>query len=57
MVADAIYNARTPIISTVGHESDMVISDYVADMRAPTPSAAIEMLLPASKCSNTGDNT
>lgn len=46
IVADAIYNARTPIISAVGHESDTVISDYVADMRAPTPSAAIEMLLP-----------
>lgn len=57
IVADAIYNARTPIISAVGHESDTVISDYVADMRAPTPSAAIEMLLPTSKCSNTGDNT
>lgn len=46
IVAQAIYNAKTPIISAVGHESDTVISDYVADVRAPTPSAAIEILLP-----------
>ena len=46
IVADAIYAANTPVISAVGHEIDWVISDYVADMRAPTPSAAMQMLLP-----------
>jgi exodeoxyribonuclease VII large subunit len=46
IVADAIYNASTPIISAVGHESDFVISDFVADKRASTPSNAIELALP-----------
>ena len=46
IVADAIYQANTPIISAVGHEIDTLISDYCADLRAPTPSAAMEMLLP-----------
>lgn len=46
IVADAIYNANTPIISAVGHESDFVISDFVADIRASTPSNAIEISLP-----------
>jgi len=46
IVADAIYAMQTPVISAVGHEIDWVISDYVADMRAPTPSAAMQMLLP-----------
>ena len=46
IVADAIFGAQTPIISAVGHEIDWVISDFVADMRAPTPSAAMQMLLP-----------
>ena len=45
-VADAIYNANTPIISAVGHESDVVISDFVADVRASTPSNAIEISTP-----------
>lgn len=45
-VAEAIYRAKTPIISAVGHEVDVFISDFVADLRAPTPSAAMEMLLP-----------
>lgn len=45
-VADAIFSAKTPIISAVGHEIDWVISDFVADMRAPTPSAAMQMALP-----------
>ncbi len=45
-VADAIYEMRTPVVSAVGHEVDVLISDYVADLRAPTPSAAIEMILP-----------
>ena len=46
VVADAIYNAKTVIVSAVGHEIDYLISDFVADLRAPTPSAAIEMILP-----------
>lgn len=45
-VADAIYQVRTPIISAVGHESDFVISDFVADIRASTPSNAIEISTP-----------
>lgn len=48
IVADAIFRASTPIISAVGHEIDWVISDFVADLRAPTPSAAMEMTLPDS---------
>ena len=46
MVAKAIYEAKTPIVSAVGHEIDFLISDFVADLRAPTPSAAMEMILP-----------
>ncbi|WP_281951321.1 exodeoxyribonuclease VII large subunit [Nitrosophilus kaiyonis] len=46
IVADAIYRAKTPIVSAVGHEIDYLISDFVADLRAPTPSAAMEMILP-----------
>ena len=46
IVADAIYEAKTPIVSAVGHEIDFMISDFVADLRAPTPSAAMEMILP-----------
>lgn len=46
MVALAIVNAKTPIISAVGHESDFVISDFVADVRAATPSNAMEIALP-----------
>lgn len=45
-VADAVFGAKTPIVSAVGHEIDWVISDFVADMRAPTPSAAMQMILP-----------
>ena len=48
IVADAIYNSNIPIVSAVGHEIDNVISDFVADLRAPTPSAAMEMTLPDS---------
>jgi len=46
IVANAIYAATTPIVSAVGHEIDWLISDFVADLRAPTPSAAMEMILP-----------
>lgn len=45
-VADAIFAMQTPVVSAVGHEIDWVISDYVADLRAPTPSAAMQMMLP-----------
>lgn len=46
VVADAIYTAKTPILTGIGHEIDFTIADFVADVRAPTPSAAIETLLP-----------
>jgi len=46
IVADALFTCKTPTVSAVGHEIDFVISDFVADLRAPTPSAAMEMILP-----------
>ncbi len=46
IVARAIYEARTPIISAVGHEIDFTIADFVADLRAPTPTGAAEMAVP-----------
>ncbi|MDO7252899.1 exodeoxyribonuclease VII large subunit [Helicobacter cappadocius] len=46
ILADSIFAAKTPIVSAVGHEIDFLISDFVADLRAPTPSACMEMILP-----------
>ena len=46
IVADAIFNAETPIISAVGHETDFSLADFVADLRAPTPTAAAELVAP-----------
>lgn len=46
IVADAIFKANTPIISAVGHEIDFTISDFVSDLRAPTPTAAAELAVP-----------
>jgi len=46
VLARTIYNSKIPIVSAVGHETDFTISDFVADLRSPTPSAAAEMTIP-----------
>jgi exodeoxyribonuclease VII large subunit len=49
IVANAIYQSRIPIVSAVGHETDFTIADFVADLRAPTPSGAAELVVPDSE--------
>src|SRR6185369_10641899 len=49
IVAHAIYRSKIPIVSAIGHETDFTIADLVADLRAPTPSAAAELVAPAAQ--------
>lgn len=48
-VAEAIFSSQIPIVSAVGHETDFTIADLIADLRAPTPSAAAEMVIPEKR--------
>jgi exodeoxyribonuclease VII large subunit len=49
IVARAIYASNIPVVSAVGHEIDFTIADFVADHRAPTPTAAAEFILPRKR--------